>query len=221
MTLGEIKIEALKLMFTNINDDIDEYNIAHYYDDENYKGYLYGMNGSINRCFGRLEERMVLPSKTQTLNTNDGKYPNSAFLRFNLDYLINDFYCIDRIVYEGKNGEYIADYDYMTEGNTLVLNPIKEGESYTVVYKPTIPRLKLSTSDDYDFSDKHNANGVFIPDSIASIIPYYIKGDLFRDDEPNEASESRNWFEQALNEISYKAMSKANTVKTIFSQTEV
>lgn len=211
MTLGEIKIEALKLMFTNINDDIDEYNIAHYYDDENYKGYLYGMNGSINRCFGRIEERKVLPPKTRQLQASEGEASNK-YIRYNLDALISDFNAIDRIIYEGNNGEYIADHDFMTEGNTLVVDNKVDKGVYRVVYKPSIKRLTLGADD----------NAIIdIPDSIASIIPYYVKGDLFRDDEPNEASESRNWFEQALNEISYKAMSKANTVKTIFSQTEV
>ena len=106
----------------------------------------------------------------------------------------------------------------MTEGNYLVLNSIKDGETYTVIYKPTIPRINSATSNDYDFSN--NEDGAYIPDSIAAIIPYYVKGDLFRDDEPNEASESRNWFEQALDEIAYKPTSKSNTVLSVFNQTE-
>ena len=209
MTLGEIKIESLKLMYTNLADDINEDMLENYLNDENYRGYLFAMTGSINRCFGRIENRKVLPSKSYTLEASMGE-KRGAFIRFNLDYLIKDIYCVDRIVYENTNGVYVPDYDYMTEGNYLVLNSIKDGETYTVIYKPTIKRV--GSGDDEKEIDS--------PDSIAAIIPYYVKGDLFRDDEPNEASESRNWFEQALDEIAQKPTSKYNTVKTVFNQTE-
>ena len=209
MTLGEIKIESLKLMYTNLADDINEDMLENYLNDENYRGYLFAMTGSINRCFGRIENRKVLPSKSYTLDASMGE-KRGAFIRFNLDYLIKDIYCVDRIVYENTNGAYVPDYDYMTEGNYLVLNSIKDGETYTVIYKPTIKRV----------GSGNDEKEIDIPDSIATIIPYYVKGDLFRDDEPNEASESRNWFEQALDEIAYKPTSKSNTVKSVFNQTE-
>ena len=91
MTLGEIKIEALKLMFTNMNDDIDAYNIAHYYDDENYRGYLYAMVGSINRCFSRIEDRKILPSRTKRFKADEGVV-SDKYIRYDLNALIKDFW---------------------------------------------------------------------------------------------------------------------------------
>lgn len=208
MTLGEIKIESLKLMYTNLDSDINADMIDIYLNDDNYRGYLLGMTGSINRCFGRIEERKVLPSKTKRFVADEGTV-SSKYIRYDLD-AITDLYCVDRVVYESAN-EYVPDYDYMTEGNTLVLDRISNDGAYTLIYKPSIKRV---------YSGDSNDDIIEIPDSIAAIIPYYVKGDLFRDDEPNEASESRNWFEQALDEIAQKPTSKSNTVKTVFNQTE-
>ncbi len=211
MKLGEIKIETLKLMFTNMNDDIDTDMLDRYMQDENYKGYLYAMPGAINRCFARIEERKVLPSRTRLLKASEGKASN-VYIRYDLSALINDFYTVERVVYESKDGEYNGDYDYIMEGSDIVLKRVNEGDSYTVIYKPTITRVTITTP---------NETEIDIPEGIASYIPYYVKGDLFRDDEPNEASEARNWFEQSLDEITYKQMSKTNSVKSTYSLTEV
>ena len=57
MKYGEIKIEALKLMFVNMGDDIDIDGLETYAQDDNYKSYLVNMPGSINRCFRALRRR--------------------------------------------------------------------------------------------------------------------------------------------------------------------
>ncbi|MBQ8399329.1 MAG: hypothetical protein IJX08_05090, partial [Clostridia bacterium] len=44
------------------------------------------------------------------------------------------------------------------------------------------------------------------PDDIACHIPCFIKGDLYRDDEPDEAGEARNFFEAAMEEIKRNEM---------------
>ena len=49
MKLGEIKIEALKLMFINEGDDIDIGSLELLAQDEIYKNYLVNMPGAINR----------------------------------------------------------------------------------------------------------------------------------------------------------------------------
>ena len=45
MKLGDIKIEALKLMFVNMGDDIDIESLETYAQDEIYKSYLVNMPG--------------------------------------------------------------------------------------------------------------------------------------------------------------------------------
>ena len=61
MKLGEIKIEALKLMFAGNGQDYNDPDInqlERMKQQQEYKDYLGSMNGSINRCFAVLEERL-------------------------------------------------------------------------------------------------------------------------------------------------------------------
>ena len=209
MKLGEIKIEALKLMFINYNIDISIEELARYLQDENYASYLVNMPGAINRCFANIEERGVLPSKSFVLKTEDG-LASAAFIRFDLPTLIEDFFAVDRIIYEcGDN--YDGDHDYRMEGNTLVLeNFDDERESFILLYKPKVERVLASTE---------NETEIEIPENIAVHIPYFIKGDLYRDDEPNEASEARNWYEAAMEGLSTAKENKTGKVKSTYTQT--
>ena len=187
MKLGEIKIQALKLMFVNYNDDISIEDIYALSTDQNYGSYLVNMTGSINRCFSSIEEKRVLPVKSYTLHYSDGEADNS-FFRFNLNALIPDFFDIERLIYQHK-GIYCGDMDYQREADILVLkNPCAEG-TYRLLYYPKIARIDSLADNQMELD---------IPNGIAEQIPYFIKGDLYRDDEPNEASEARNWFEAAI-----------------------
>jgi hypothetical protein len=111
-------------------------------------------------------------------------------------------------VYECEEA-YIGDLDYRREGNVLVLQYFDRDGTYRALYYPRIKRLN-------DLSGY--LEEVEIPDEIACLIPYFIKGDLYRDDEPNEASEARNWFEQGLDELSLQRAEKYGSVLTVFSQ---
>ena len=212
MKLGDIKIETLKLMFTNAGDDIDIDTLEKYAQDENYKGYLVNMPGAINRCFASIEGKRVLPSKSRTLQRKEA-LASGGYVRFDIASLIPNFFDIERVVRETSDGDYEGNCEYMTEGDTLVLKNYEEddGVTYTVIYKPKIDRVTSSTDDNTEID---------IPDDIAAYIPYFVKGDLYREDEPNEASEARNWYEQAMNEISSKKEWKVGRIKTVYSQTE-
>lgn len=211
MKYGDIKIEALKLMFVNMGDDITADKLETYEQDETYNAYLVNMPGSINRCFSVLESKGVLPSESKTLTASEG-VASGAFIRFGLSSLINNFYDIDRVVSETADGEYCGDCDFRTEGDTLVLERFNDEDvTYTVLYRPTIPRVESVTDNEWK---------VPVPENIASLIPYFVKGDLYRDDEPNEASEARNWFESGIEEIVSRKTNKINRVKTVYSQTE-
>lgn len=59
MTIGEIKKEALKLMFTNQDNEIDSLDMEDLYADSNYGDFLNNMYGSINRAIVRLKSKGV------------------------------------------------------------------------------------------------------------------------------------------------------------------
>lgn len=59
MTIEEIKKEALKLMFTNQDNEIDTMTMEELKEDSNYGDYLNDMNGCINRAIVRLKSKGV------------------------------------------------------------------------------------------------------------------------------------------------------------------
>lgn len=223
MTYGEIKIESLKLMFVNAQDVISEEWLEIYENDETYRSYLDNMRGAINRCFAAIEEKRVLPVRSKSLSVEEGA-ASGAFIRFDLSSLLGDYFDLDRVVMETDNGEYVADCDYRREGDVLVL-PVSytlnkdthereyyfDGITYTAIYKPRIQRIGFGADKD---------SKIDVPEQIAAYIPYYVKGELFRDDEPNEAAEAMNQFEQRMSEIAERTVSKSNQVTSIYLQAE-
>lgn len=212
MTYGEIKLEALKMMFLNAQDWINEDWLDTYANDETYRSYLANMQGSINRCFSTIEEKRILPSRQKTLSVNEGE-ASGAFIRFDLPKLIEDYFDLDRVITESDNGDYEADRDYIREGDVLVLPRFgkDDGVYYHVVYKPTVKRVTGATA---------NTDKIDLPEGIAAYVPYYLKGELFRDDEPNEAADAMNQFEQRMNEIAERSVSRQTGVRSVYSQTE-
>ena len=209
MTFGEIKVETLRLMFANNGDDIHPDDLPIYEQDESYRFYLVNMPESLNRCLSRIEERRVLPSQLRILRRREG-VASLAFVRFDLS-AIPDFFDVDRVIREDSFGNYDGNVEFRREGNVIVLPLYEEedGIKYSVLYKPKLERVHSFTENDKDIG---------LPDGIASIVPYYLKGDLFRDDESEEASEARNWFEQALDEILDKKEGNPGSVESVYSQ---
>ena len=207
MRIGDIKAEALRIMFVNNDDMIKVDSLSDLAGLENYRTYLLNMNGSINRCFSAIERKRVLPLKEFVLSQSNA-IASGYFSRFDLSALIPDFCDLERVVYECDEA-YIGDLDYRREGNTLILNRVNSDGVYRALYYPRIKRLT-------DLSGY--LEELDVPDEIACLIPYFIKGDLYRDDEPNEASEARNWFEQGIDDLVQQRAEKHGSVLTVFSQ---
>lgn len=205
MLLGEIKLEALRLMFVNYDNDINIKDIPELIKDENYASYLNNMTGSINRCFSDIEEKLILPTKVITLTDSN---LNDKHFSFDLG-TISDFFEIFSVVKDGK--AYESNCNYILEGNVLLLDRTINGNEYRLIYYPKINRITSATGDTTELE---------IPESIACLIPYFIKGDLFRDDEPNEASEARNWYEQQIRELHLRKNHSNKTVNCTYKQVE-
>lgn len=116
MTIAEIKKEALKLMFTNQDNEIDGSTIEELMSDDNYGDYLANMNGCINRAIVRLKSK--------------------------------------GIEYSGE-------------------------------------RLAVDASNDVELP---------IDEELSELIPYFIKGELYEEDNPQQASIARNYFEDTVDD---------------------
>lgn len=65
MTLGEVKIEALRVMGVNLSEDLSEYNIDELLATDKYRSYLVNMEGAINRCFSILFRRGLIQKRVR------------------------------------------------------------------------------------------------------------------------------------------------------------
>lgn len=204
MKLGEIKIQALKLMFITYTEDPNPEDLTELGSDSNYRAYLINMNGAIDRCIADIERRRILPAKMQDLAPSAP--PVEGYMT-RCEVTAEDFYDVDRISKEGLF-EYDGNHPYMREGNTILINSYDPSARYRMLYFPKIRRASLlRDGDELD-----------VPEEIAAVIPYYVKGDLYREDEPNEASEARNWYEAALASFERPVANKQGRVASAFSQ---
>ncbi len=220
MKLGDIKIEALKLMFVDFVTDYGAEDITSLSTDETCKDYLANMPGAINRCFADLERRGAVPTRSLTLG-EEGRSVRFGNVRYELRAIAPDYQRIERVVKEYADGRYNGSYEYRLEGGTLILaapnirtyteegvEKSEECEIYTLIYRPALPRITRDTNDEEEIA---------LPDSIANLIPYYVKGDLYRMDEPDEASEARSWYEGALAEMLVENDGVQEKVESVFA----
>ena len=206
MKLGDIKAEALRLMFVNGSVDIAADNLVKYVGDDTYGHYLVNMPGAINRAFGNLERARVLPLRSCELITAAG-VETARGVRFDMNVMVDDFYDAERLIKE-SGGSYDATADYMREEGIIYVEGFDTTAMYRLLYRPRMRRVNMGTPDDYE---------VEMPDHIAAIIPYAIKADLFRDDDPDESDRARRQFEEELAMLQGEVRgSHQGQVKTVY-----
>ena len=214
MKIGDIKLEALGLMYP---DDIPAYSTADTM--ENYHSIMSDhsemiarMTGSIARCIDVIVEQRVLPVKRKDLylvdSAGDGIKANKSGLvyRFDLEE-VSDFFDVSRVIMVCDNA-YDGDHPYRMEDKVLVLLAPEDHASFTLLYHPTVNVQSV-------WNNEGELDG--IPDELARLIPYFIKGELFREDEPGEAAEAMSWFEQRIAEIAPKRTAMQRKVSSVYN----
>lgn len=205
MKIGDIKIEALRLMFAQIDADVTAETLADFENSNTLGDYLAAMHGSINRCLSDIVSRRILPAKSKTLTLSEEHRSMSAY-RFDLSE-IGDFYDVSRVIAETHNG-YDGNYPFRMEGKTLVLMSPDEGAQFTLLYHPTVELVNVW----------ENSLELDLPDEIVSVIPYFIKGELYREDEASDAAEAMSWYEQRLASLDPHRTEKQDCVHPVYSQ---
>lgn len=209
MKLGEIKIEALKLMNACADRDIGIEDLEQIAREEEYREYMIAMPGAINRCFADIEEKRVLPLTSRVLSIDEGEV-SGALVRFSTGSVD-----IERITYRSSEGDYMSDVSFLREGDGILLEEFDMAGEYRLLYRPSIPPITA-------LSD--NREEVPVPDRIAVWIPQFVKGDLYRGDEPEEAAAARNLYEQQMAQIAAAEELKGNRqrlVKSVYDFSEV
>ena len=193
MKLGELKIETLMLIFPSISIDVDTENeeklrqaLDNLKADPNYCDYLSAMTGAINRCFTNLESKGVLPLRYTTFSSDDFALEADR-LSLDISEIKGKIERVDfRNLWERKEN-----CDFTLEGDRLTIEDRGEGV-YTVVYEAEIPRIKNITGANYIID---------LPDKITSLMPYFIKSEVIRADDSDEASAARSLYEAGIAEI--------------------
>lgn len=203
MTLNEIKKNALALMFANYEDDLSETNVDEVTNDE-YKRYLVNMNAVINRALSRIQSAGVLADKSYEVTSTDG---DAGLVRLDLATLISDFWRVSRVIYQSKSA-YIPYLSFSMEGNTIVLPKLKGDDKYIVMYKPKIDRIALTAASNTEIN---------IPNEVADLIPYFIKSELYEEDEPKLAVQARNIFEAMLEDLKRDEYASQEAVINVFA----
>ncbi|MBR3790224.1 MAG: hypothetical protein IKK20_00260 [Clostridia bacterium] len=204
MTIGEIKIEAIKLMFVNYEFDFKVGELERMKADENYGSYLVNMDGAIARALDRIENACVLPAKVKKIEASEFKR-GKVFDRYDTSQIKN-YFQIDRVTAEYDNGSYDGNIGFEIEGDELLLrhNPAAE---YSIIYFPKAPSIKGVVD---------NSTELDLPENIARLIPYFIKGDLFQEEEPALAADARNLFEASLDDLKRPVASKQEYIEQVY-----
>lgn len=208
MKYNEVRAEALRLMFSDsdVNVDIEQEDalgsrvgLSLLEEDENIGPFLRNMRGSVNRCFAVIEAKGVLPDRTVLV------LPSVQGMISSFE-LPQDCYTPIRLARYGEDGAF-GNVAFERQGDRVIIPDYDVDSTYLLVYKPKIRRLPFGV-DDFDELD--------LPDNVASFIPFYVKGELFRDEEPGEAGEARNWFEAAMMELMARQEGEQRSVDTVY-----
>ncbi|GHV02021.1 hypothetical protein FACS1894211_12750 [Clostridia bacterium] len=189
MKIGEIKIEALKLMRENVHEDITFADLPELYESRNYGDLLVNMNASISRALDRIAALDKLPLAVVELTDYlDRETPYS--MRYYISD-ISDYDCIFRVVHESEY-EYDDNIPARFEGSSILILPkINHGE-YRLIYQAKPPRVTANSID---------GDNLRISDKLARLIPYFIKSELYEEEEPAIAQAARAAFENGISEV--------------------
>lgn len=206
MKVGDIKIEALRLMFAELDPLVSASNLTSYENSDTIGEYLAGMTGSINRALADIESRRILPERSVCLadiTSVQGRHGK----RYDLSAPAINFYDVSRIILESDEG-YDGCAPYRMEGKKLVLLFPHDSADVTLLYYPKIPPIAT-----YD-----NNKELELPNEIAGVIPYFIKGELYRLDEIGDAAEAMSWYEQRIAALSPNSTDIQTHVVPTYSQ---
>lgn len=182
MTIGDIKVEALRLM--HVDREVSCENLDELLYDDNLSDLVRAMGGAINRCLSDLTVRLVLPPRRVALTGGEGR---GGWRRFSLE-VIGDMFAPARLTAECDEG--VRDVmGFVLEDDTLRVDEYDEDASYYLFYHPRLPRVSDATA---------NTTELSLPPELAEAVPWFVVSEVWRADEPDEADKARSNYETAV-----------------------
>ena len=189
MKLGEIKSQALYLSFPNpelILDTSDmeamSAKLGELKADPSYADFLMASAGAINRALSALEIRGLTPLGLRALSAIRDEAGGYTVLDASV---LEDMFSVEG-VFLVKGGVYSpVPFEHLGE-NRLCLPFSESGKAYLVKYRKSLDRISSVTSESYELP---------LPEALASLIPYFVKGDLLSAEEPEASRVAMAYFD--------------------------
>jgi len=109
---------------------------------------------------------------------------------------------IDRVICTFDNGFINENAEFTLAGDLITL-PILKGVTFSIVYFPKVKNIDADTSDRDELE---------LEDKFARIIPYFIKGELYQEEEPALAADATNRFEALLMDFARADISNQTSI---------
>ena len=201
MKLGEIKLEALVLMNIISDGKLQLEKMSDYLNENKYKKYLLSMDQSINRAIDIINTRNVLKEKILDLKNLDYKINvNNVILTLNQ---INDFKKIKKII---KIGDCVENLKFETISDNLIIYTNIGYDDIKIVYYPKI----------VSFENLNDNDELPISNELARIIPYYVKYDLYQEDEPSLSMMAKTVFDSLILEYEIEELGEESEIQKVY-----
>lgn len=192
MKIGEIKKEALMLMYPDAllrldttDDKSLEEGIRELKSNPSYEGLLESSVGAINRAIAVIEARGLSMTKCHDIASSlcDRRGDGQLVIK-----TMDDLLSVEMLLCHVDEKTYACPYRVV--GNTLVTG-YRRGV-FTVIYKSKVPRITPITK------ESHN---LMLAQELCELIPYFVKAELFTQENEEEARRCRELFDRGLEEL--------------------
>ncbi|GKH47079.1 hypothetical protein [Anaerotruncus massiliensis (ex Togo et al. 2019)] len=182
MTWGEMKINALQRMFAITGSEIVE--------DDSTRPYLTGMPGAANEALQLLSTAGKFLVKMVEI-VQDGA--GAGVRRYDLKELAEDFYTVRENQIFFEDGErYGQTAEFLFESWNILVLPAERAGTWRVYYNAYPPPVTQQTADGYEMP---------LDPEVAVLVPLYMASQLYKEDDIGLATQYRNEFEVAREEL--------------------
>lgn len=208
MKLGEIKVQALMLMYPSLGVKVDSSSdesinnlIFELKANPNYEALLLDSVGAINRALSYLEFKGISKAKCVQLQAKEQKRLSNGKCLVEL----KDLYRVESVKTYINGSEYELSWEQREK--EIILDYINS--EYYITYKAIIPRISQLTEDSLEID---------LPREALELIPYYVKWELFVIEDYSSAKESREYFENMVSQLAKDKAQCKVLFSTIYTQ---
>lgn len=191
MTYEAVLRESLRLMFLGEDEQLRILTVDDLRAEPNYSAIVDAVPGAVDRAVAEIRRRGLTGHKLRLLGT----YPAGL-----TEFGPEDLPQMDEVL-AVRDQRGVVPY-YYADG-VLSVRTDRDGCRLTLSYVPVAGRFAW---------DKVKEE-IGLDERLESLIPYYVKGDLFAQDEPGAAAEARNWFEAGLEQFERSKRSAMRQVR--------